>query len=528
MGAGAADAVLDNRSIADKVRALPKEQREAFMQSLSTAEKQSLLFSWDFFARPNQKLPLQDFIVWLVLSGRGAGKTRTGAETCRTWVKSNSLVNIIAPTASDIRDVCVEGPAGIMTICPPNERPRYYPSKRLLEWPNGAKSLLFSAEEPERLRGPQCAKMWCDEAAAWKYAQETWDNAMFGLRQGKKPQAIVTTTPRPTKLIKMLKASPTTVLSRGTTYENRSYLAPAFFEFIIKKYEGTRLGRQEINAELLEDNPGALFHLGQIDAARVEKFPENLERVVVAADPAVTSTDESDEWGVIVAGRDRQNPPHFYVWSDLSKIYSPNEAADVILNAYKEHRADRIVAETNQGGDMIESILRNRGHAFAYTGVHASRGKVVRAEPISGLYEQGRVHHVGDLGKLEDEICDYDPSTSTKSPNRLDALVWALTDLSEGYAGGWLLQGPERAREAEEAAKNAPKTAAELAKAQIEQLPPETPGAFHAARLRATVKKIPAKPLPMCPTCKAFCAGTSEFSHCNSCGWDSRIKAVAQ
>jgi phage terminase large subunit-like protein len=526
MGASGADAVLDNRSIADKVRALPKEQREAFMQSLSTAEKQTLLFDWNFFARPNQKLPLVEFIVWLVLSGRGAGKTRTGAETVREWIKTNSIVNIVAPTSADIRDVCVEGPAGIMSICPPHERPRYYPSKRLLEWPNGAKSLLFSAEEPERLRGPQCHKMWADEAAAWKYAQECWDNAMFGLRQGKKPQAIVTTTPRPTKLIKALKASPTTILSRGTTYENRAYLAPAFFEFIIKKYEGTRLGRQEINAELLEDNPGALFHLGQIDAARVEKLPENMERIVVGVDPAVTSTDESDEWGVIVAGRDRQNPPHYYVWVDLSKIYSPNEAADVVLSAYRENKADRIVAETNQG-DMIESILRNRGHAFAYTGVHASRGKVVRAEPVAGLYEQGRVHHVGDLGKLEDEICDYDPSTSTKSPNRLDALVWALTDLSEGYAGGWLLQGPERAREAEEAAKKAPKTAAELAAAQIEQLPPEAPSAFHTARRRALEKK-PTKPFVKCPTCKASCAGTSEFSHCNICGWDSRTTAVAQ
>ena len=283
------------------------------------------------------------------------------------------------------------------------------------------------------MRGPQHMKLWCDEIAGWQYPDACWEQAEFGLRLGAKPQTVITTTPKPTKLIQLLAHSKSTYLTRGTTYDNRSNLAPAFFKTIITMYEVTRLGRQELNAEILEDRPGALWTLKAIDADRVSRLP-GLRRVVVGVDPAVSSGDESAEWGIVCVAEGpsptgQEWPPHYYVLNDLSGRYTPNDAAKWVVHAYKTYSAGRIIAEVNNGGDLVEAILRNVDHAFAYKAVHASRGKLTRAEPIAALYEQHRVHHVGTFGMLEDQMCDYVPMTS-KSPDRMDALVWAITELT--------------------------------------------------------------------------------------------------
>jgi phage terminase large subunit-like protein len=417
----------------DQLRNLPQAEREALLASLTDAEAVTLFYDWGFWARTNQLAPQWDWSVWLILAGRGFGKTRCGAEQVRLWVKNGSeYVNLIAATADDLRDVMVEGESGILAVCPKDERPHYYPSRRCLEWPNGAKSLLFTAEEPDRLRGKQHTGLWCDELAAWRYDQESWDQAMFGLRLGKLPQVVVTTTPRPTKLVRQLIADKGTAVTRGTTYENRSNLAPAFYSKIITRYEGTRLGRQELNAEVLDDNPNALWKRSNIDANRVNKAPP-LTRIVVAIDPAVTSNPDSDETGIVVCAHDGRWPQHFYVLDDLSTIATPDEWAKIAINAYENHQADRIIAETNNGGDMVETVIRHQNANVSYSKVTASRGKTIRAEPIAALYEQNRVHHVGSLPKLEDQMCDWNPQDEKQdSPDRMDALVWALTELASG------------------------------------------------------------------------------------------------
>jgi len=422
-------------SLAEQFKRLPLEERKKRLASITDKQCEALLYDWEFRARPNQKLPEGNWDTWLVMAGRGYGKTRTGAETVRIWVRDNPIIHIIAPTVADVHKVIVDGPAGIMAICPDRERPRLRAKDVTLLFPNGAKALLFSAEEPERLRGPQCYKLWADELAAWRYQQEAWDLAQFGLRLGTNPQAIVTTTPKPTKLVKELRDNPRTYLTRGTTYENRSNLADKFFRSIISKYEGTRLGRQEIDAEVLEDNPGALWKLASIDADRIQKLPDDLERIVIAIDPPATSDEDSDECGIVAAAKDRQRPAHYYVFDDRSQIASPDQWARVAVQAYKQHRADRIIGEVNNGGEMVEAVIRHVDPNVSYRAVHASRGKIVRAEPIAALYEQHRVHHVGSFGKLEDQMCNYDPATADFSPDRMDAMVWALTELSDKESG---------------------------------------------------------------------------------------------
>jgi phage terminase large subunit-like protein len=428
-------------AVAKMLDALSSEQRKKWIASLTDDEAEAILHDWAFWARPNQLLPPGDWDTWLVMAGRGFGKTRTGAETVREWIKDNPIVNIIAPTMGDIHKVVLDGPAGIMAVCPPGEQPKFKSrgGENTLMWPNGAKSLLFSAESPERQRGPQCYKLWGDEIAAWRFLEETLDQAMFGLRLGKNPQALFTTTPKPVRVIKAMRANPGTKLTTGTTYDNRDNLAPKFYAKIISKYEGTRLGRQELNAELLEDNPGALWSLKGIDADRVREMPANLTRVVIGVDPAVSNTDESDLTGIVVCaeGPSLQGeiwPPHYYVIDDLSLQASPDRWASTVVKAYGAHGADRIVAETNNGGDLVEALLRAKSLEFAYTAVHASRGKLTRAEPIAALYEQHRVHHVGSFPQLEDQMCDYVPlvpgGKPQKSPDRMDALVWALWELN--------------------------------------------------------------------------------------------------
>jgi predicted phage terminase large subunit-like protein len=309
-------------------------------------------------------------------------------------------------------------------------RPIYQTTRRQVQWPNGAIATLYSAEEPDRLRGPQHDAALCDELATWR-DPSTWDMLQFGLRLGKNPRIVVATTPRPTKLVRqlLLREGQGLVVTRGTTYENRDNLASGFFERIVSRYEGTRLGRQELLAEILMDVPGALWNLDGIDAARRERAPD-LTRVVVAIDPAVSTTEGSDETGIIVAGRDERG--HAYVLEDLSSKHQPADWARTAIEAYRRHSADRIVAEVNQGGDMVENTLRTLDPNVPYTAVHASRGKYVRAEPVAALYDQGKVHHVGNFALLEDQMTTFVPDIDRSkigSPDRLDALVRALTDL---------------------------------------------------------------------------------------------------
>ena len=383
------------------------------------------LKKWREIARPEQIAPPGDWSVWLILAGRGWGKTRTGAEWFREQAQNVPLLRIIAPTYADARDTCVEGESGLKAICEPGELVKWNRSMGEGEFKNGARFKVFSGEEPERLRGPQSYADWCDELAAWQYSQATWDMAMFGLRLGENPQACVTTTPKPVQVVRDLLKAPTTHITRGSTYDNRANLAPSFFTQIIAKYEGTRLGRQELNAELLEDTPGALWQRGQLELLRVDAAPP-LQRIVVAIDPAATSHEGSDETGIVVAGRsaDKQG----YLLEDASGRYTPDQWARVAIDLYHKHRADRIVYETNQGGEMVEHTLRTVWSAAPLKGVNASKSKQARAEPISALYEQGKVHHVGaQFAQLEDQLCNWLPGD--KSPDRLDAMVWAFTEL---------------------------------------------------------------------------------------------------
>lgn len=426
----------------DRFRLLdPLEQRRR-LTLMSRAEVEALLWDWGWWARPKQLPPEGDWVTWLLQAGRGFGKTRVGSEWVRGEVAAGrrGRLALVARTAADARDVMVEGESGIMRISPPWNRPKYEPSKRRLTWPNGALATLYSADEPDLLRGPQHDGFWADELAAWRFV-DAWDQLMFGLRLGTDPRGVVTTTPRPTKLIRELAKNPTTRVTRGRSADNRANLPAVFFEKIVEKYQGTRLGRQELEGEILEDNPGALWQRHNLDANRVSKMPA-LRRIVVACDPAVTSNADSDETGIIVAGIGYESPAHFYVLDDLSLSASPDAWARVLVMAYVRQGAERIVGEVNNGGDLVETIIRHveidgkrAGLNASYKAVHASRGKAIRAEPISALYEQNRVHHVGAFAVLEDQLCDWDPAISTDSPDRLDALVWALTELSGDPAG---------------------------------------------------------------------------------------------
>ncbi len=411
---------------------MPPETLAKFLASLTDAQCTKLRYEWFRWARPNQLPPPGDWRVWLLLAGRGFGKTRSLAEQVRAWVDTGKRrIALVAPTAADVRDVLVEGESGILAISPPNNRPLYEPTRRRLTWPNGAIATTYSAEEPERLRGPQHDCAVCDELAAWRYP-ECWDMLMFGLRLGNDPRIAVATTPKPTKLIRMLLADPTVAITRGRTLDNRTNLPEAFLSQIIKRYEGTRLGRQELDAEILDDVPGALWTRAIIERARLGhgKHPE-LTRIVVAIDPAVTSGEDSDETGIIVAGKDAEG--HGYIIADGSGRYPPTEWARKAVTLYRDHHADRIVAEVNNGGDMVEATIRIIDPNASYSAVRASRGKVVRAEPVAALYEQGRIHHVGMFAALEDQCCafttDFDRSAAGYSPDRVDALVWALTEL---------------------------------------------------------------------------------------------------
>ena len=361
-------------------------------------------------------------------------------------------IALIAETGADARDVMVgDGKAasdpkagsGLMQIHSKDFRPIYEPSKRRLTWPNGAVASIYNGTEPDQLRGPQHDAAWCDELAKWRYAHEAWDQLQFGLRTGKNPQVCITTTPRPIQLLKRIIAESETVVTRGSTFDNSSNLAPKFLQTILQKYGGTRLGRQELEAELLEQAEGSLWKRDQIERLRVAVYQlPPLIRIVVAIDPNASSAEDANECGIICAGLGENG--HAYVLDDISGVFVPNDWASRAIHLHRERRGDRIIAEINNGGEMVENTLCMVDPSIPYSAVWASRGKVTRAEPISALYEQGRVHHVGPFSRLEDQMCaftiDFDRREMGYSPDRVDALVWALTELMiEGEGGRRLL-----------------------------------------------------------------------------------------
>jgi len=394
------------------------------LRKLSERDLATLHFDWSFWARADQLPPPGDWRYWMILAGRGFGKSRTGAEWVRAMARETPHITIIGATANDARTIMVEGESGILACCPPGERPKYMAHKGELHWPNGGKTQVMSADEPERFRGKQSSTIWADELASWRYP-EAWDQAMMGMRLGR-PRALITTTPRPTPIIRRLMSDPHTALVRGSTYDNRSNLAPEYLDAVIKRYEGTRLGRQELNAEVLTDNPGALWQRDLIEAGRVQEAPE-LMRTVIGVDPAATSGEESDLTGIVVAGlgSDKRG----YVLADYTMRASPAEWARKVVWAADLHKADRVVVEVNNGGDMCEAVLRHIAPNLPITKVRASAGKYARAEPVAALYEQGRVSHVGSFAALEDQLTDYVPGEGRRSPDRLDALVWAMHHL---------------------------------------------------------------------------------------------------
>jgi len=417
---------------------LPEQERIKAIKNLSEKEAESLLYDWEFWARPKQLPPDWEWYIWLLLSGRGGGKTRTGVELVRKWAwEGFSPIALVGQTKADVRDTMVEvGDSAILKICPPWFQPDYESSKRRLTFPNGVLAIIYSGDEPEQLRGPQHQKAWVDELAKFKYPQEAWDNLMFGLRIGEKPQAVVTTTPKPIKVIKGLIADKRTAVTQGHTLENQDNLAPDFLKYILRKYEGTRLGRQELAGEVLDDNPDALWQRDQIESLRVTEHPD-LARIVVAIDPAVSTGEESSETGIIVAGiAPHMGAMHGYILADLTIKGTPKQWATAAVTGYHSNQADRVIGEVNNGGDMVESTVKTIDKDIPFKQVHASKGKYTRAEPVSALYEQGRIHHVGFFPDLEDQLCEWVPGDV--SPDRLDALVWAITELMlQEVEGAW-------------------------------------------------------------------------------------------
>lgn len=396
---------------------------------------------WETQAHDHQKEPPGDWSTWLILGGRGAGKTRAGAEWIRMLV-SNGAVNdnyphrhpartvaLVAETYADAREVMIEGPSGLRAVGAASSRPTYEASRRRLVWPNGAVAYAFSAEDPDGIRGYQFDAAWSDELCKWRYPEATWSNLQLALRLGEKPRQIATTTPRPMGLIKRLMAAETSVVTRASSYANRAHLSDAFFSEIAALYEGTALGRQELMGELIEDVSGALWSWSMIEAARISMAPP-LTRIVVAVDPPATSGPDADACGLVVAGVGEAGGEQVaYVLADRSAAgLSPRQWAARCLAAYREYEADRIVVEVNQGGDMAKAVIAQVDPSAPVRGVYATRGKRLRAEPVAALYEQGRVRHVGALPALEDQMTTFTGERG-KSPDRLDALVWALTDL---------------------------------------------------------------------------------------------------
>jgi phage terminase large subunit-like protein len=443
---------------ADTLRKLPAAKVKSLFEQLGPHKVAELQHSWEFWARDNQLEPEGAWRIWFINAGRGFGKTRAGVEWVRTQIKNGHMrIAAIAATNSDIERVMVKGESGFLNACWEGDKtvkgqllgfPTWSPTKRTLTWDQGYykgkknKPVVefYSAEEPERLRGPQFSGAWCDELAAWNKDMDTWDMLQFGLRVGTFPKICVTTTPKPTKLVRKILKDPQTHVTTGSTFDNSANLADTYLTAVKEQYEGTRLGRQELYAEVLEEAQGALWTTDMLDRASVkqEDVPD-LTRIVVSIDPAITSNAESDMTGIVVAGIDVNGVA--YVLGDYTDRLSPQGWASKAISLYHQYSADRIVAERNQGGEMIRRTLEVEDETVPIKLVHASRGKYARAEPVSALYERNLVKHVvnptdgSSLNELETQMRTWEPLGSIGSPDRLDALVWAITDLSlNGYA----------------------------------------------------------------------------------------------
>lgn len=389
-------------------------------------------YDWQKQGRPAQQVPEGDWRTWLILAGRGFGKTRTGSETIRRWVQEGTCrrIALVGSSLHDVRSVMVEGESGLLSVHPKSEMPEFIPSKRLLRWSNGAVASLFGAENVDQLRGPQFDGAWVDELAKFRRANDVWNQLQLCMRLGENPRSIVTTTPRPIKLIQSLMASADVFVTKGSTFDNAANLASTYLDQVRSQFLNTRLGAQEIFAEVLTETVGALWQRSLIhyrqpsydDAGRPD-----LKRIVIAIDPATTTHEQSDETGIVVVGVDEQNQG--FVLEDLSGKLSPNDWGTRVVNAFYRLKVDKIVVEINKGGDLVENVLRAIDSTIPVKAVRATRGKYTRAEPIAALYEQGKVCHSQPLTILETQMCDYVPGLSSKSPDRMDALVWGLTEL---------------------------------------------------------------------------------------------------
>ncbi len=418
------------------------EQVDGFLGGLDDNALMSLPWLFEFWALSHQLPPEGAWKTWVIMGGRGAGKTRAGAEWVRAEVEGagpqdpgrSRRIALVGETVDQVREVMVFGESGILACSPPDRRPEWEAGRRRLVWPNGAVAQVFSAFDPSSLRGPQFDAAWVDELAKWPKAEATWDMLQFALRLGEHPRQVVTTTPQNIPTLKRIIQNPSTVMTHAPTDANRAYLAASFLEEVQARYAGTRLGQQELQGVLLDDIDGAMWSSVRLEAARIDALPV-LGRVVVAVDPPVTGHKGSDECGIVVVGAITEGPPQNWravVLEDASvQGASPDEWARAALAALDRHGADRLVVEVNQGGDMVQSVIRGIDPLVAIRSVRATRGKMLRAEPVAALYEQGRVAHVRGLARLEAQMCQMTVTGyhGKGSPDRLDALVWALTEL---------------------------------------------------------------------------------------------------
>lgn len=420
----------------------PTELQEEFLDNLSPNALAALPYLFEFWAHPHQLPPTGNWRTWVILGGRGAGKTRAGSEWVRAEVEGpgpgdagrSRRIALVGETLEQVRSVMVFGDSGILACSPPDRRPVWEETRRRLVWPNGAEAMAFSAHDPERLRGPQFDAAWCDELGKWRNAEETWDMLQFALRLGDRPRQVVTTTPRKLDILRSVLENATTVTTRAKTEANAAFLAASFLEAVRARYDGTRLGRQELDGEMLADLDGALWTTAMLDAA-VKERPGTPGRIVVAVDPPVTGHSGSDSCGIVVVGAMTDGPPSDWraVVLEDATVHgaSPTVWARAAVDALHRHGADRLVAEVNQGGDLVEQVIRQIDPLIPFRAVRASKGKSARAEPVAALYEQGRVAHVPGLGMLEAQMAQMTGQgyRGQGSPDRVDALVWALHDL---------------------------------------------------------------------------------------------------
>lgn len=432
----------DLKSGGGLLASLEQSERDQFLNGLSKGALLALPYIFEFWAFDHQLPPEGDWKTWVIMGGRGAGKTRAGSEWVRAEVEGSlpldpgrsKRVALVGETFDQVRQVMIEGDSGILACSPPDRRPQWVATKKRLEWPNGAIAEAFSAHEPEALRGPQFDAAWVDELAKWKRAEDAWDMLQFSLRLGETPRQVVTTTPRNVSVLKRILDTASTVVTHAPTEANRAYLAKSFLEEVRARYHGSRLGRQELDGILLEDAEGAMWTLSMIEALTTDRAPA-MDRVVVAVDPPVTGHAGSDECGILVCGARTQGQPQdweAWVLEDATvQGASPHVWAQAALDAMARHGADRLVAEVNQGGDLVESVIRQIDPMVSFKAVRATRGKVARAEPVAALYEQGRVRHCRGMAELEDQMCQMTAQgfRGRGSPDRVDALVWAMTDL---------------------------------------------------------------------------------------------------